>query len=286
MNRTLKDACSKKRTVYMWKLFATVYPHQFPQASSYRSMKIEGPKMPMGDYLGLVKSDSLRWRLALTVATEYARIPELVEITALKNIVALDVISAPRAQTISDDGGPSMATLSDRVVRAWSELAQSSGAFTHLSLMRLYHQTELSAVALRYMRDIPSLRFVIVHNCPGVASAGDCTDGWEVAAIPELLDRTELHDCYTGMMDIGEKADQMLSQDIPLLDFQIGPSIHRRSKIRARTPVCLRRCEDPNTPEPAAKKHKAGGPSGRNRSKKPVMRERNGDMDSLLAELI
>ncbi|RMJ23068.1 hypothetical protein PHISP_06073 [Aspergillus sp. HF37] len=247
-------------------------------------MKIEGPKMPMENYLGLVKSDTLRWRLALTVATEYARIPELVEIAALKNIVALEVISPPHAQSISDSEGASMATLNNRVVRTWSELAQSSGAFAYLSILRLHHQTELSGVALHYMRDFPSLRFIIVHNCPGVASAGDCTEGWEVAAIPELLSCTELHDCYTGMIDIGEKGGQMLSQDIPVLDFQIGPSIHRASK-RAGTPVCLRRCEESYTPEPAAKKHKAGGPSGRNRSKKRVMKERKGDLDSVLAEL-
>lgn len=285
----------------MWKLFATAYPQQFYKTSSYRSMKIEGPKMPMSDYLGLVKSDSLRWRLALTVATEYAKVPELVEITALKNLVALELMSPQSSKTIPSefpyDGEgaviiplSSMTTLSDRVVRAWSELVQSSGAFAHLYLLRLYHQTDLSRVALRYMKNFPSLRFIFVYNCPGLdANSDDCIDGWEVAAISELLYCTELQDCYKEMMSTGENGDQMLSQDIPLLDFQVGPSIDRPSKIKARTPlVCLRRCEESHTSEPAAKKLKADGPRapGRNRSRKLMMRERKGDMGSMLAELM
>lgn len=270
----------------MWKLFATVYPEQFPKVSSYRSMKIEGPKMPMRDYLDLVKSDSLRWRLVLTVASEFARVPELVEISTLKNLVALEIISPPRSLAISDDEDVPMTTLNDRVVRTWSDLARFSGTFAHLCILRLYHQTDLSRVALHYMRDFPSLRFIIVHNCPGLVSS-DCTgDGWEVAAIPELLDPTSFYGCYTAMTDIGERSDTM-SQDIPLLDFQIGQSTHGANKVKARArPVCLRRCEESRIPEPATKKPKVEVYRATGRSKRPAMRERSGDVGMVLAELM
>lgn len=280
---------SKKRTLYMWKLFATVYPLQFRSRSRYRSMKIEGPKMPMRDYLGLVKSDSLHWRLVLTVATEVARVPELVQITTLRNLVALEIFSSQRAPVIPDETEVSVTTLNDRVVRTWSELAQSSGTFAHLRVLRLYHQKDLSAVALRYMKAFPSLTSVIVHDCPGLTSniSNDCTqvDGWEVADIPELLEPTELYSCYTTAMDLGDEGRQpTMDKGIPVLDFQVGQAIHREDKRsrRRNERFCLRRRVEPDAPEPVTKKVKLDG----GQRQKAVMRDRAGDLGGVLGEMM
>lgn len=278
----------------MWKLFATAYPRQFPAVASYRAMRIERLFMPMRDYLSLVNSDALRWRLVLTVATEFARVPELVQITTLQNLVALEMATPLHPQVNSEEADVRMATLNDRVVRAWSELAQS-GAFAHLSILRLNNQKELSKAALRYMSQFPSLRFIIVHNCPGLISSFscDCTqaDGWEVADIPELVQCPRLYDCYTTIADTGELRDQTMGQDTPLLDFGIGPSIHRTNRCRAMAPpLCLRRCTESSVQELAAKRPRVGNEAqGRackaRRAKKAVMKERKGDIGSMLAEM-
>lgn len=275
----------------MWKLFVTVYPRQFRERSLYRSMKIEGPKMPMRDYLGLVKSETLSWRLVLTVAAEFARVPELVEITILRNLVALEIISPPRVKALPDDTEVSMTTLNDRVIRTWSELAQSSGAFAHLRILRLHHQKDLSAVALRYMKAFPSLRFMVIHNCPGLTSnfSDDCTDadGWEIADIPELVESTSLYNCYTVVKDLEEKDPSTMSEDIPVLDFQLGQTTHRvdrRSRIRSQPILCLRRgSSETDTPQPVSKKVKL---DEKNPSRRAVMKERGGDLGGMLGELM
>lgn len=289
-----------KKTFYMWKLFATVYPTQFQELSRYRSMKIEGPKMPMRDYLGLARSDSLSWRLVLTVAAELATVPELVEMSALTNLIALEVISPP-VQVVMDDTELSATALNDRILRTWSELARESKGFAHLRIMRLYHQKELSTVALRYMKDFPSLRLIILHNCPGITSklsdGSTEINGWEIAAIPELLQSTRLYDCYTATKDLGEEEDQSaMHESIPVLDFQVGQTKYRESKrIRGRITqsICLRRCIETETLEPVTKKAKLTDEkkqinSGiRNNSKRPVMKERKGkDLGGLLEEFM
>ncbi|RJE24563.1 hypothetical protein PHISCL_03094 [Aspergillus sclerotialis] len=296
---------SKKRTFYMWKLFATAYPLQFREHSRYRSMKIEGPKMPMRDYFGLVRSESLRWRLALTLAVEFATVPELVEITTLTNLIALEIISPPFTQGILNDTELPVTMLNDRIIRTWSELARASKAFTHLQIMRLYHQKDLSTVALRYMKDFPSLRFIIVHNCQGITSklSDNCTEinGWEIVAIPQLTKSTTLYGCYTTMKDLGEEGDQsVMDGDIPVLDFQIGHTIHRENKrIEARTqPICLKKCitsteTETEIPEPVTKKAKLNGErkqidlDTRNKTRRSVMKDRKGrDLGGVLEELM
>lgn len=273
----------------MWKLFATAYPLLFRERSRYRSMKIEGPKMPMQDYFGLVKNDSLHWRLVLTVATEVARVPELVEITTLRNIVALEIFSSQHVPVISDDTEVSVTTLNDRVVRTWSELARSSGVFAHLRILRLYHQRDLSAVALHYMKAFPSLTFVIVHDCPGLTSkfSNDCTqvDGWEVADIPDLLESTRLYSCYTRAMDIGDEEGQStMDKDIPVLDFQVGQAIHQEDKrSRGRSErLCLRRRIEADVPEPVTKKARLDG----SKRQKAVMKDRKGNLGAVLGEMM
>lgn len=261
--------------------------------------------MPMRDYFGLVRSDTFRWRLELTVATEFATVPELVEITTLTNLIALEIISPPHAQAISDDTESPMTTLNDRILRTWSDLARASKAFTHLQIMRLYHQNDLSTAALRYMRDFPSLRFIIVHNCPGITSklSDDCTEinGWEIVPIPQLTKSPRLYDCYTAMMDLGEEGDKsVMDEDIPVLDFQIGQTIHRENKrIEARTqPICLKTCRtrtktETEIPEPVTKKAKLNDErkqidlDTRNKTKRAVMKDRKGkDLGGVLEELM
>lgn len=260
-------------------------------------MKIEGPKMPMRDYLGLVKCDLLTWRLVLTVATEYARVPELVDIATLKNLVALEFISPPQLQAAEEDTGVSTTTLNDRIIRTWSEIAKSSNAFKHLSVMRLYHQRDLSRVALRYLQDLPSLGFIIAHNCQGLTSAfskdGPKAEGWEIVDIPEILEATRLYSCYTAMMDLDQEGGAASHHDIPFLDFQVGKSTHRANKSirRITQPVCLRRCADPDTPEPIAKKPKlerGKRPQVKgNTPKKALMKYRKGkDLGDLLEEFM
>ncbi|OJJ47518.1 hypothetical protein ASPZODRAFT_52551, partial [Penicilliopsis zonata CBS 506.65] len=172
---------SRKQTFYMWKVFATAYPHEFRKLSRHREMKIEGPKMPLGKYLGLVKSDSLSWIAVLTVSTQFAKTPELVDIAMIQNLGALKIITPSGLSQHRGPDNPYAAGLSDRIVRAWSELADSSGAFKHLRVLYMVNQVGLSPAMLPYLNSFPSLSQVVFCGCSGIISKSKAqlvSSGW------------------------------------------------------------------------------------------------------------
>ncbi|KAE8375075.1 hypothetical protein BDV26DRAFT_268590 [Aspergillus bertholletiae] len=215
----------------MWKLFAIAYPVEFWQISQYRSMKIEGPRLAMRDYLELVKSDSLKWRLVLSLATSFARVPELVEIASIRNMVALEVATPSRVGTPADATEMPVA-LSDRIIRSWSELVWTSDAFSHLRVLKLCHQ-DLSAVVLRYLRAFPSLQVIVAYGCPGIHSLftdGLEIDGWE--SRPGQEDKPPaLYELYQTSIANTDGESLALGQGVPILDFQIGQAIQKPKKV-------------------------------------------------------
>ncbi|KAL4760759.1 uncharacterized protein BDW70DRAFT_137171 [Aspergillus foveolatus] len=222
----------KRQTLHVWKLLATVYPAHFAEVEQYRSMKIEGPKLSMREYLGLVKSDSLSWRVVLTLATSYARVPEIIGISELKNLCALDVATPARPDTLLDSTDLQLTALTDRIVRSWSESAQTGEAFSHLRVLVLRHQTSLSKIALHYLRSFPRLQSVVAFGCPGIESAlfGGDVDGWAVAEVKRSAPAT-LYENYEAICKAAG-ADSIPAER-PVLDFQIGELKDSRESARA-----------------------------------------------------
>lgn len=214
---------SRKRTFYMWKLFATAYPVEFRQISQYRSMKIEGPRLAMRDYLELVKSDSMKWQVVLTLATSFARVPELVEISSIRNLVALEVATPPHVGAPTSHTETPVTALNDRIIRSWRELVQTSGAFAHLRALKLCYQ-DLSGVVLRHLCAFPSLRIIVAYGCPGIHSMftnGSERDGWESRPVQEGQPPA-LYELYqTSFADMGVEPSA-LDRESPILDFQVG----------------------------------------------------------------
>ncbi|KAL1968921.1 hypothetical protein VTN77DRAFT_1282 [Rasamsonia byssochlamydoides] len=292
---------SGKRTMYMWKVFCTAYPIEFSKVSKYCEMVIDPPQMPMRDYLSLVKDDACSWVVGLTVCTEYARTPELVEVANVENIVALE-ISTPSLAPLTDED-VEIAALSDRIIRAWSELAETSGAFKHLRVLRLYGQQSLSGIIFQYFDSFPSLRVCIAANCSGITSQSAVelarTYGWQVETGRELWERYERpagHKSGTGVSWDGGNRNQTITppahKDTPLLDFKIGLSweIPRSDSQRivfwrqepdetGKTSMGMKRRKDTNL------NVGEGGMEPRKRTKKPVMKDaRKKDLSGLLAE--
>ncbi|OGM42905.1 hypothetical protein ABOM_007537 [Aspergillus bombycis] len=227
---------SRKRTLYMWKLFATAYPVEFRHISQYRSMKIEGPRLAMRDYLELVKSDSLKWQLVLNLAASFARVPDLVGISSIRNLAALEVATPPHAETLADATETPVTALSDRIIRSWSELAQTSGAFAHLRVLKLCHQ-DLSGVVLRYLRAFPSLQVIVAYGCPGIHSMftdGLEIDGWE--SRPGQGDKPpELYELYQASITNMDGEPPVMDQGGPILDFQIGQTNQESKRVPTKT---------------------------------------------------
>ena len=293
---------SGKQTLYLWKLLATTYPQQFRQVSPYRRMRVESPQMPLREYLGLVQGDASNWATVLTMPTTCARVTELVAVAAVvKNVVALGLY-APTDDGVGDGSGWLPATpLSDRVLRTWSELAQSSTrAFAHLRVLSLCDQKEgLSRVGLRYLRSLPALRVVLVLNCPGLGLDTEKDgpvedDGWVIGSLSQAMAGDgdgyttavyRLYDCYEASF-VTVDAERTLSRDTPVLDFQLGWSAREGAKRKRSVetqPTALIRSKtvEEEARQPETKKPRLGS-SGR--GNKAVMRNRGKDMAGLLKE--
>ncbi|RLL95742.1 hypothetical protein CFD26_103683 [Aspergillus turcosus] len=242
-----------RRTLYMWKLYATAYPAEFRGVAKYRSMKVSWPQMTLREYWSVVKSDSLSWRAVLTLTPSFARAPELVEIANIKNLVALEIGRPLHLMPMPDNSEPHVAGLNDRIARTWSELAESSGAFTHLRVLRLYCQPDLSPVGIRYLSALPGLCLIIAHGCPALNSflKGEslAEDGWEVTTTPQFTGKScnqmegseprTLYECYQTSFDASSERhaieEGILDRGSPVLNFRIVPEVPRVSTFRAST---------------------------------------------------
>ncbi|KKK16088.1 hypothetical protein P175DRAFT_0561181 [Aspergillus ochraceoroseus IBT 24754] len=267
---------SQKRTLHMWKFFATVYPDQFREIEQYRSMKIESPRVSMREYLGLVKSDSLSWRVVLTLGASYARVPELVGIAEIKNLVALEVAALARVEKIQDETIP-MTALNDRILRTWSELTRTAGAFPHLRVLVLHRQTSLSRTSLRYLETLPSLRSIVAFECPGIASAFSHkteADGWEIMA-QEHSPGDNLYDYYRMSLAAVNGPESPTLAERPILDFRVGQKINKGHSA-AQSVLCLQRTAASRivNPELHTRKRKEQSSEAASGARKAVMRPR------------
>ncbi|KLJ07960.1 hypothetical protein EMPG_16563 [Blastomyces silverae] len=184
--------------------------------------------MPLRDYARLIHSPSLSWGTVLTISTDHTDLHDLVEISKITNLVALD-ITAPfpiKSTAIPDDDVP-MTKLTDRVVRSWSELAVSGEAFNNLRVLMLHLQADVTLRIFSYLDQFPSLETLIVVGCPQLAddSAKNVGQqhGWSTRRV-DATNRT-IYECYTNYITSANASDSSKALDIrslPLLDFSLG----------------------------------------------------------------
>lgn len=299
----------------MWKVFATAYPSQFRTVAPYRAVKIREPQMSLRDYLGLIRSESLSWRTMLVLDTSIARVPELVEIASVKNLVALEITTPRNILSVTDNSNMRVASLSDRIVRTWSELAESSGAFSQLRILRLYNQHDVSSVILRYLGAFPSLCLVIAQDCSNLIASLPTKDlhedGWEMGyprfgADVEQGDVSEaltLYERYKASLapeiDGRQARQEILIQDCPVLDFRLGkdpsagPKTRHNAKPRSTIYLQRRRSPESRPLEPVPKRQKLAGKSVHRTSqpssgpKKPVMKQhKTRDLGDVLGDFL
>jgi hypothetical protein len=237
------------------------------------------------------------------VATEFARTPELVEIANVKNLCALEVSTTSPAQTSLGNDVP-VAALSDRIVRTWSELAQTCGAFRHLRVLRLYGQQSLTEVVFDYFRLFPSLSVIVAGDCGKLVteSAKDLAVAyrWEIVnkrrrkrrdgESKEFDELETAHKCYRASVEDDKRMKAIsLDPELPILDCQIG-SRYVKSR-RSKTTVFLQGHLDSDMASLALHKRKRPGlieydlAEGRTKVRKPVLKNVPGkDLTGLLAE--
>jgi hypothetical protein len=224
--------------MYMWKILCASYPTEFRQTSPYCKKIVDNPRLSMRDYLSLVKDDACSWATILSLWTEYALIPELVEIAQIHNIIALEINSPLRSAALDESRSQDVATLNDRILRTWSELAQTSGALKHLRVLKLYGQKDLSGITFQYISAFPSLEMCVVARSDGLTSLTATRValeyGWSARQERERADifnfskphgsqRThEPSVKWEDHNDSWQLVPPTLPEDIPLLEFTVG----------------------------------------------------------------
>lgn len=299
--------------MYAWKLFATAYPREFKELSQYHCMKVDNKSMLISDYLGLLRSDSLSWGTVLTLSTEFTGVTDLVGVSSVVNLAALDIsyFKPPRSAPVPED--QEVTTLNDRIVRSWSEQAQSDAAFKHLRVLMVRGQHNLSEGLFRYLDSFPALIVLVVAGCEELTSdaAKKVAEryGWAEgdrwpssshlpAKYRSLSDCKTIYDIYTRCLafannDLDGEEKYPFQSDTPILDFTLEPrKPHRQSKkvwFFRQTPL------RPANAQSDSKKRKMEEPAGQGhgdrannkgpRPRNPAMKRRGGkDISGLLAD--
>ncbi|KAI2088700.1 hypothetical protein LOZ36_002133 [Ophidiomyces ophidiicola] len=156
---------SESMTLHMWKIFATVYPQEWKQERRVYRFWPRSKKMSMHEYFRLITSESLAWQTSVSVSTEFTSLGDLVDIATVSNLVFLEVaFPRPKRHRTYDDGP--FVTVTDRLIRRWSEAAHAGKAFKHLHSLILDSQSELTTNIFPYLDSFPSLSTLTLKGCP------------------------------------------------------------------------------------------------------------------------
>ncbi|PGH14000.1 hypothetical protein AJ79_03269 [Helicocarpus griseus UAMH5409] len=267
------------------------------EIAPYHSFKSSIKKMPVRDYVQLIRSPSFSWGTVLALSTDHVDLHGLVEISKVNNLVALDVAAPyPTKSSTNEEDGIPITMLTDRVVRSWGELALSNAAFKNLRILMLHIQTEISLRIFSYLDHFPSLEVFIVVGSPQLTdeSAKDVAEkhGWTTRRVNAT--NRSIYECFDKYNTSKSPADKSMLPEIgslPLLDFSLGVPEAKAYKQK-HTSVWFQRPIRKNASiEHASKKRpvqpeiaKTVADVKRQRSKVVPKGQRNMNMAGLLAE--
>src|SRR5205809_114074 len=102
----------------------------------YHRQSIIKPSIPLDGYVKPIVSEPFHWITHLSISNVTFSRSELVNLSKLVNIGALDILSSPRFPQNT------LGTMEDGIVRAWSRAATEEGAFSKLRVLMLRYHTE------------------------------------------------------------------------------------------------------------------------------------------------
>lgn len=255
---------------------------------------MDKPSFLMRDYLNLVKSTDCDWATQLVLWTEYAFTPDLVQIADVVNLVSLEINTGTTVTHQHEDIDLPVATVGDRILRTWTELIESSGAFRHLRILKLNAQRHLTTASFRYLSRFPSLEYCIVAMCDGLTSKSAITaaetHGWQIC---QDKPKGALYDFSERRVEFQMRwRDQVpdglippsLPKDLPVLEYIVG---QMRERLAVGSSVYIFRRNRANTSDVSKRKPEDRLPSKEGRkSRKPAMKGRGKDFSGLLGEFM
>ncbi|KAI5288081.1 hypothetical protein KEM54_005489 [Ascosphaera aggregata] len=189
---------------YLWEKLGE---WSFYDLSNHHCMTISDLRMPFTEYIADITDEDdadakcemgMRWGVVLTLATDFVRFPELLNLSKIGNMVALEVETQTlpnqhlsrrvvvekenreeEEEVVVEDNQRKRqqqqvtavvtpVQVTDRVVRSWSELARTGTAFQHLRILKLRLQRGVSEHVFSYLHLFPSLVGFAAVECPGI----------------------------------------------------------------------------------------------------------------------
>ncbi|KAI9777714.1 MAG: hypothetical protein M1839_008633 [Geoglossum umbratile] len=222
---------------HIWRVFVTVYHEEEEMTFTYHRQSIIRPCIPLAGYITPIVSEPCYWITHLTISNVIFSRTELVNLSKLVNIGALDILASPRYPQTSLD------TMEDGIVRAWSRATREEGAFSKLRVLMLRYHTEITPRSLEYINSFPSLMLYNVTGCSITAKSEDKAHklGWTCETGKDLLEALQRDKEMARSWDLPihayfrragalEALDQSKAKTVecidklPVLNFRIGPN--------------------------------------------------------------
>ncbi|WEW55399.1 hypothetical protein PRK78_000830 [Emydomyces testavorans] len=283
--------------LHMWKIFVTVYGQELKEEDRVYTFRPRSKQMPMREYFNLLNSNSLCWQTTVSFSTEFVGLADLVDVSSVYNLVFLEVTASRRKRQLAHDSGPGT-SVTDRVIRSWSDAVRAGKAFRYLRCLSLDGQTEVTKNFFPYLDNFPTLSGLVLRSCPQMkdkdAVTAGARHGWQVKRLdPQKHSFEKWKILYTSKGGFGnlqkDPGNDSENDTWPTLHFHLGssgPSTSTESRtyhFRRERPV-LGVNSDPSriAVEPA-------GVDALSRINKPVRRlmvkaSKKKDMDGILAD--
>ena len=163
---------SRSESFHAWRTVAAAYPDQFNRGMYRYLIDIKQPGLPLEDYYKGISSGDVKWSTCLRIAPREIPMADVIRIANIKNLAVLDLSDGRANET-------SAMAIDERVFKTWSSFALE-GAFTHLRVLMLGWQEDISKWIFKYIDAFPSLCHMLVTDCLKVHQRN--RSDWEVEA--------------------------------------------------------------------------------------------------------
>lgn len=194
-----------KRCVYSfntWKAFSKVLDrHEGAILNQFRyCSSIAEPIPSLSIYTKPLSSTSFDFLVHLSITTAF-KTSDMVELSAITNLVALEIVNPKHVHHSRNTGKSFDASFGDRVIKTWSEEAINGKAFQVLRILKLRNFKEITNNCFQHLNRFPALAVFDVLDCGfnGLAQLGAERLGWEVHPDGGLLEILQ-SDCVKHIM--------------------------------------------------------------------------------------
>lgn len=142
-------------------------------------------------YIKPLTSNTFKFLVNLSITTAFST-ADLVDLSALANLAALEMVNPQHGDKLRNDGKQFDNSFGDRAIKTWSESAIARNGFQVLRILKLRNFEAITNACFQYLNGFPILAVFEVLDCNfnGLSGSGAEQLGWVVhpdGAILEIL---------------------------------------------------------------------------------------------------